>query len=449
MHALESLLNNTENIDLTTGYNNQIKMLQCGEILLKHLNENNLPAAFCAIHIPNVHRSSLYGGANKSLNIWQDILDVVNECLPQNAYLGRVHIGLAMHIWGDDIENKINIIFRTIQSKLEKFDLCANNEQVALHLTLTSEIGYVVYPNDTGYLNHYKSLTYYAALSTTRYDNIDYPSHIKRFSQDNYKNLKEKISTETSLIRCINENDFKLLYQPLINLKTKKVFAAEALVTFDNYDLDIKNTGEYISIIENSKYITDFTQKSFTKFVDFLIQYQNQLPNDFRIGFNLSRAIFKWKDFNLCNMIKHTLQDHEHLSKNIQIELTESAYFSKELFSMVFDTVKELDQLGITVAIDDFGSGYGSLNMLTSGLLNTIKLDMQITQNICNQPNNNAFLLSLLYAAKSTNLHIVAEGIESKEDEEKIFALGVYLVQGYQYSRKIEGAHLIDFINTY
>ena len=443
---LEDILNNLENIDYTTGYNNQIKMIQCGELLLKHCNANDSTAAFCAIEVLNVQRSAIYGGAIHSLNIWKEILDLVSLCLPNNAYIGRVHIGFAIHIWEENIEDSIETILEDIQQKLERFNLFSNNEEITLSLTLSSKIGYVVYPCDTGKLVSYKPLTQYAAIATTGYINRDYPSNIKRYCKTAHIAIKEKITLESNIFNAIKTESIMLSYQPQINLKTKRIIGAETLTYFSNHVLEANKTKEYIDIIENSKYITLFTKLTFNMLVDFLIKYESLFFENFHISFNLSRAIFKWKDFDLFIMIEEALKGHEHLIKYIQLEITESAYTSKEISVIILESIHKLNNLGFSIAIDDFGTGYSSLSMITSTIPDVIKLDKEMTKHICNTQENNLFIISLVHAANHANFTIIAEGIETQAEEDRMKSLAIYTVQGYKYSKNLKEADFIKYL---
>ncbi|RUM72374.1 MAG: hypothetical protein DSZ08_01070 [Sulfurovum sp.] len=450
LKQLEAFLNSPEDIDVTTKYNSQKKMLQCGELLLKHLNTNNINGVFCAIDVKDVQRSSIYGGADQSLNIWKEILDAVSTCLPNNAYLARVHIGFAIHLWGKNIEKEMPDILNAIQERLEKFDILQSDTNKQFYLSFSTNIGYVVYPQDTGKLETYKPLTLYAAISTSDYIYRDTPSTIRRFTQSFYNNLQDKVNSEHTIFKILEDESFELTYQPQINLQTHKIIGAECLSKFPGTSINKNRTQEYIDILENSKYIIKFTEISFRKLIDFLKKYASLFPKDFHIAFNLSRAIFRWTHFDLIEMVKRELKGYEHLIAHIQIEITESAYLSRQLHHKTFNkTINELHSLGFSIAIDDFGSGYGSLIMIANSLPNIIKLDMNMTKSICDTTNNNLFIISLLYAAKYANFDIIAEGVETQTEEDILVSLGLHLVQGYKYSKNLDEKDFIYYLQKH
>ena len=450
LKKLEAFLSSPEDINVATGYNSQKKMLQCGELLLKHLNANKISGVFCAVNVKDIQRSSIYGSADQSLNIWKEILDAVSTCLPNNAYLARVHIGFDIHLWGENIEKEIPNILNTIQERLEKFNILQSNTNKQFYLTLSSNIGYVVYPQDTGKLETYKPLTLYAAISTSEYIYRDTPSTIRRFTQSFYNNLQDKVNLEHTIFKMLEDESFELNYQPQINLQTHKIIGAECLSNFSETSINKYKTQEYIDILENSKYIILFTEISFRKLIDFLKKYTSLFPKNFHIAFNLSRAIFRWTHFDLIEMIKKELKGHEDLITYIQIEITESAYLSRQLHHKTFNkTINALHSLGFSIAIDDFGSGYGSLTMIANSLPDVIKLDKSMTKSICDTTNNNLFIVSLLYAAKYANFDIIAEGVETQIEEDILVSLGLHLVQGYKYSKNLNEKEFINYLQKH
>lgn len=441
LDTIETLLNSSENQDSITHYPHQISMMRAGEILLKHLNKNNLHGVFCAINISNIEQASIYEGANKTLNIWREVLDTIYPLLPQNAYIGKVHFGIALHFWEEEaiIISETELLLNKIQYALNTLQITTiKNEDTAFHLTLFSKIGYISYPKDTGKLNSYLPLTKYAVISTIDTLNHDYHSSITRFTQSHYDTLQEKILLESKIFKQASLKQFQLYYQTQINLETKQMIGAEVLSHFNQMpSSSYYNTEHYIQLLENSKYIIEFTYASFEKLIHFLDTNLSSLPQGFLLGFNLSRSVFQWSDFELITMIQSIVKEKTHLIPYIQIEMTESAYLSKDSSSKVLQTIQKLHFLGFKISIDDFGTGYGSLIMLSSGYIDCIKLDRSITKQLCNHDINTVFIDSLLYAAKENNFKVVVEGIETQKEEDTIKALGLKYVQGYRYSKNI------------
>lgn len=114
---LIKLLHSDEDND-ATGFPQQSKLFNCGQLLLKYVNDTNLKACFAVIEFQNIERSYVYGGAIINLKVWRLILEIIRNALPVNAYLGRISLGVAVHAWGDNIEQEMLEVFRKIETGL-------------------------------------------------------------------------------------------------------------------------------------------------------------------------------------------------------------------------------------------------------------------------------------------------------------------------------------------
>lgn len=452
LSKLETLLNTLENRDNATGHTGQKKMMECGQLLLKHLNNSKQPGVFCAIEVLNVQQLAQYAGPSLTLNTWKEILDTVEKVIPTDAYIAKVNLGIAMHLWGEKNINNIQTILEAIASKLENFNLEISFENRPIVLSLNSHIGYISYPVDTGYLNDYRLLSRYAALSTIAKDDLNMHSEtfIRRYDKKFHQHITEKISTETILMRMIHEKTFTLEFQPQINLNTGKVFGAESLARWDDKDLPPHmNVGDYIQIIEKTPLVIDFTIVSFTLLIEFLTKNHKKLPKNFKMSFNVSRVLFKWKSFDIYEALTALLTNKLYLLHYIELEITESGYLSPAHYERILDAMTKFHNFGFSLAIDDFGSGYSSLRMLTSNIPNVIKLDKYITQHLSDNSTNTLFIQNLIFSALHTKFDIIAEGVETEEEEKKLRQLGVHLVQGYKYSKSLKEKDFLNFIETY
>jgi predicted signal transduction protein with EAL and GGDEF domain len=246
--SLEKILNSSDEIDSQTGYPNHNKMLLCGNTLLTYLNETHTKGAFAAIEILNVQKSGLYcGGASQSKNTWKRILDIVSECLPKNAYLGRVTLGIAIHVWGDEIEKKFERILKRITLTLESLEVESVVTKENVPLYISSHIGYLIYPDDCGIQEDtYYNITRFVALSAYTYKSVEIASSIQRYEKKLSEQLIQKIQIESKLFPSILNGDFKFFFQPQLNLKTNKIVGAEMLCRWEDAGLEKEKTMEYI-----------------------------------------------------------------------------------------------------------------------------------------------------------------------------------------------------------
>lgn len=445
---LEALLNSQKNIDSGTLFPDQIKAFQCGQILLKHINKNNLQGGFCLLQIMNLNRSYIYGGADKNQNVWKQIMEIIASCLPAQSYISRVSLGVAIHYWGQDIENNFKATLEKIKNKL-LIDNASFVNETAIHMPIITRIGYLIYPDDCGYKDSFKPITCYAAMTSSDIEPVNKSSYFRRFDHDFLNKVNQRFESEKKLIDAILNGGFELFYQPVIDLVNHKIISAESLLRWKSPGLSQNRNDEYIPIIENSKYITSFTEYTFEALTDFIERNYHLLPIDFRISFNLSQSVFKWENFQLVEMIENAINTFPYLPNVLIIEITESAYFSKSISDEVLSSLMQIKELGIQIAIDDFGSGYGALKLISSNIPDIIKLDKEVTKEICNTQEDSTFLKSLIYAASLSKFKIIAEGIETNQQQTLMLYYGIRFAQGYNFSKALNEKDFLQFLNDY
>ena len=146
---------------------------------------------------------------------------------------------------------------------------------------------------------------------------------------------------------------------------------------------------------------------------------------------NVSRADIYNTD--LTNILQKTLKKYDLPAGRLHLEITESAYTEDP--EQIIDTVKSLRELGFAIEMDDFGSGYSSLNMLNQMPLDILKLDMKFIQSETAKPVNEGILHFIMNLARWMNLKVVAEGVETKEQLERLREAGCDYAQGYYYAK--------------
>lgn len=146
---------------------------------------------------------------------------------------------------------------------------------------------------------------------------------------------------------------------------------------------------------------------------------------------NVSRADIYNSD--LIDFLTRILKKYELQPSRLHLEITESAYTENP--GQIIATVEQLRTLGFVIEMDDFGSGYSSLNMLNQLPLDILKLDMKFIQNETAKPTNQGILRFIMSLARWMNISVVAEGVETREQLERLRETGCDYVQGYYFAR--------------
>ena len=243
------------------------------------------------------------------------------------------------------------------------------------------------------------------------------------------KILREKAITDAMEIALTNKQ-FEVCFQPKYSLKNKCMIGAEALVRWKHPELGLISPGEFIPLFEKNGFISKLDRYVWEQVCAHLRDWKEkgyQIPV---ISVNVSRADIYQLD--LEKILLKITQKYDVEPTYLHIEITESAYAENPI--QIISTVKKLRKLGFIVELDDFGSGYSSLNMLSRIKLDILKLDMKFIQNEIAKPEQ-SILNDIINMAHRIHLSVVAEGVETRVQLEKLLSMGCDYAQGYYFAK--------------
>lgn len=253
----------------------------------------------------------------------------------------------------------------------------------------------------------------------------------------------EHLALEASLRRAIERDEFVLHYQPLISSEDSAVVAAEALIRWEHPELGMVPPGRFIPMAEENGLIVAMGEIVMQKACEAFRELHSQgLMLDY-ISVNVSARQFFQEGF--LEMIDETLEKTGMNARNLELELTESAFIQD-----VDRTVELLDQLrkrGLHLAIDDFGTGFSSLSYLKRFPLDTLKIDQSFIRDIHQNKDDMAIVRAIIALARVMKLRIVAEGVETEEQASILKKEGCNILQGYYYSRPLAFADFRAFLS--
>lgn len=255
---------------------------------------------------------------------------------------------------------------------------------------------------------------------------------------------KELLRMEGYLYEAIKNEQLELYYQPQINIKTGNITGMEALIRWYHPILGRVSPAQFIPIAEQTGLI-----KSIGEWVLFTAckqnkQWQNLGLPPLKIAVNLSPRQFQQQ--NLVNRFHEILKETELDPKYLELEITESSIIEHP--DLTQDILNQLTNLGISVSMDDFGSGYSSLGYLKKFPFNKIKIDQSFVQELTNKSEDLAIISAVLILGKGFNLEVVAEGIETKEQLELLKDLQCEMMQGYYFSHPLPVKEATNFIKS-
>ena len=244
------------------------------------------------------------------------------------------------------------------------------------------------------------------------------------------KLLREQAISDAMEPALANEK-FLVYLQPKYSLKQGCIAGAEALVRWIHPQWGFMSPGEFIPLFEKNGFIPRLDRYMWDKVCRLLGRWKREGHPMIPISVNVSRADIFQQD--LVKTLTGLTEKYGVEPKYLHLEITESAYVNNA--SRIVEKLKELRQLGFPIEMDDFGSGYSSLNMLGQLRMDVLKLDMQFVRNETGKPEDRSILRDIVTMGHRLGLGIVAEGAETQQQVERLKAAGCDYVQGYFFAK--------------
>ena len=246
------------------------------------------------------------------------------------------------------------------------------------------------------------------------------------------KLLREKAITD-SMEAALADGQFTVYLQPKYSLTGECLAGAEALVRWIHPQFGFMSPGEFIPLFEKNGFISRLDQYVWEQVCALLRDWQDRGLPPLPVSVNISRAdVLR---MNLTQTLRELIATYGIDPACLHLEITESAY--AENSGPIISAVDELRALGFVVEMDDFGSGYSSLNTLSRMQLDILKLDMRFVQSEIAKPAAQSLLGDIVTMAHRLNLSVVAEGIETRDQVLRLQAIGCDYAQGYYFSRPL------------
>lgn len=261
--------------------------------------------------------------------------------------------------------------------------------------------------------------------------------HSKTMGKNRFAVCNEKLKEETqhrselinSMYRAIEKEQFSMVYQPQVDLMTGDIIGVEALIRWHHEQFGNVAPGEFIRLAERNGYIIEIGEWVMRQVFGQMVRWSSEGHNDFEVAINVSFIQLKHPGFvdNIHKMIDTYTVD----PSRVVLEITESIAMTDRID--IRDRLNDLKALGITVAIDDFGTDYSSMGRLKELTVDKIKIARPFINGINNQKKDEAIIRSIISLAKNLEMTAIAEGVE--KEEQKAFLIEEHCdhVQGFYY----------------
>lgn len=256
---------------------------------------------------------------------------------------------------------------------------------------------------------------------------------------------RSQVQLKNELWRAIHNNELRLFYQPKLNVTSGEIIGYEALVRWQHPERGLKTPDKFLPIAEQTGMILLLGEWVLNEACRQLAIWHQQGADHLSISVNLSAQQFEQK--SLIYLVTRTLEEYCLAPDKLILEITETTAMRYPQESIKI--LEELKAIGVQVAIDDFGTGYSSLLYLQNMPATELKIDRAFINSIGHKDTDPRLLSMIIELAKNMNLNIVAEGVESEEQQTYLVNLGCDVHQGYYFSRPVPPSEITVITTKY
>lgn len=419
---------------LTVLPNRQLFTEQLG-LMLRVAKRDQHRLALLFIDLDNFKRINDSLGHSAGDILLKEVALRLRQCIRESDLISRYidpasEIGVA-RLGGDEftvVLNRIDddesagIVAKRLLAALSKPVMLDDHE-----LVITPSIGIAIAPQDSdnvdGLLRHADTAMYHAK-KTGRNNYKFYSSHMNEMGV-------QRLKLESELRRAVENNELVLHYQPQVNVFTGEIVGAEAMVRWEHPEHGLIPPLNFIPLAEEMGLIVDMGEWVLTEACQQMQAWQEKGLKLPKMAVNVSSLQFNHAWF--IERIKRALKETRVDPRLLEVELTESVIMNNA--DATIEALHELKKLGVTLSVDDFGTGYSSLNYLNRFPLDVLKIDKSFISDMDKDKYNAGLVLAIIAMAKSLNLDVIAEGVETPEQYLFLRQQGIQVIQGFLFSK--------------
>lgn len=260
------------------------------------------------------------------------------------------------------------------------------------------------------------------------------------------KSLRDRLLRQQAIIdsmeTALRDRQFQVYFQPKYRIRDDHLVGAEALIRWKHPEWGMLSPAEFIPLFEKNGFITKLDQFVWEEVCRMLKAWEEKGYSGFTVSVNVSRADIY--SLNIADFLSGMIRKYELAPEQLHLEITESAY-TEDPYQLI-EVVNQLREQGFIIEMDDFGSGYSSLNMLNQMPIDILKLDMKFIQSETAKPLEQGILQFIMSMARWMGVSVVAEGVETYEQLNRLMEVDCDYVQGYYFSRPMPAEMFEQFL---
>jgi len=422
MHQEQNELYTLSTKDSLSGLYNRHSLIKKLEWLISQAKQQNKEFALLFIDLDNFKNINDSVGHECGDQVLQHVANILLESVRDNDIVARLG-GDEFVIVLPHSHDETNII--EITQRIKK-KLALPIEYKGIHARITASIGIAIYPHDgenvTELIKH-ADIAMYKAKELGK-------NHYHFFTKKLDHIIQEKITMQQYLLDALQNNYFKLHYQPKVDIQTNTIIACEALIRLHHPQEGIIPPYKFISLAEETGLIVNIGEWVITEATQQLKKWEHTPLRNIQISINVSAG--QLQDTNFLTHLKKYIQDIN--CSKLDIELTESMLISD--FNEKIEIVNKLKELNLSLSLDDFGTGYSSLSYLKTIPFDTLKIDKAFIDDI-EKVDGQSFVEMIIKIAQTLHMKVVAEGVETQTQLQMLEELGCDQYQGYYCSKPV------------
>ena len=253
------------------------------------------------------------------------------------------------------------------------------------------------------------------------------------FLEEMNEHARRSLEMEQALHDALDRGEFELWYQPLLDLKTRRIRGVEALVRWHRPGHGLVPPDDFIPRAEESGQILPLGYWVLSEAIRQVACWQKQLGITLELAVNISpRQILQP---NFVEQVKQLLNEHELLPGSLELEITESIFLDVEAEGRIIETLRQLRESGVRLSIDDFGTGFSALGYLKRFPVDILKIDRQFVRDIHLDTDAATLCQAIIWMARGLHMEVIAEGVELAEQLEMLAESGADVAQGYYIAK--------------
>ncbi len=390
--------------------------------------------ALCAMKITNYDKIAAAFGQSAVNSVIVAIAGRLREILGSPALLSRIGSNtfiFTLHLDQDGLD---------LGARIEEIRLCLERELILSGLSLRPEVDAGVSLHKDGPLD--PELLINQAISAMAGSQFDSPVHTNFFSAKQNELARDAFLMERDIRIAIEQEQFTVHYQPIVDTAAGRVVGAEALVRWTHPVRGMVPPVAFIPIAEAAGLMDAIGMRVLQQVCRQLGRWAGTPLQEIKVAINLSARQFLNPDAVL--QIREALEANHVSPRNLEIELTETTVIQDTERTLAI--LQVLRQMGITIAIDDFGTGYSGLSYLKTLPFDRLKIDREFIQNVDQTVTSKAICKSLIELASGLGIEVLAEGTETAEEVVMMRSLGCGLYQGYHFARPLPAELFSDSV---